>query len=547
MSSLKVPIAVTIPDHASGALPPIVPASEGDEVNVTPQGHRPPSSVDTTPLTGLRGLAAIHIMVSHYLLFTTTKHDLLGGASMPLFYLMSGLIMTLGYGKDLSRRPYPGEPDPSPLALGPFLRKRIARLYPVYMLVNCAELVIYSLGIGPNLALKWPAALANFVLTAFGLNMWLLPFTWVFPFPITLPTAGVTWTVQTMLFFYVCFPRVLAWLRERRERGTWVEGLYHAQWVVFVFILILVTIKTQDLGDVGAWVAYFSARGWPPSRLLVFVMGCAVGADLMHAESEGWSVRSCFCGVCYPLTALVDVQQPATPKTWGKRATVAGAAYAVAVVLLSFAPNSSVTRLATEALGPLLFIHIMVCLCRSGGVGTLARLCNSRAMQLMGEVSMSVYMLHLTVLLVLGAAVKGYSAHDWAGKRIEGIQWADSEWTYPDKHHCRDLWKDDPALQVALGKGSDAEVDMEQWRNATGACEQVFDDDYQSKLAPAWLIPVCLLVSLLLGFLVTRFYEQPVARLMRPGRAVTSVKGESKGVLQETSPKDLTAVPDVEA
>ena len=34
---------------------------------------------------------------------------------------------------------------------------------------------------------------------------------------------------------------------------------------------------------------------------------------------------------------------------------------------------------------------------------------------------------------------------------------------------------------------------------------------------------------------------------MRPGRAVTSVKGESKGVLQETSPKDLTAVPDVEA
>jgi len=55
-----------------------------------------PKRINTDSLTGLRGLVVLHIVISHYSAFSRGK-DLLGGASMSLFYLLSGFIMTVGY------------------------------------------------------------------------------------------------------------------------------------------------------------------------------------------------------------------------------------------------------------------------------------------------------------------------------------------------------------------------------------------------------------------------------------------------------------------
>ena len=57
--------------------------------------------VDTLALTGLRGFAALHVAVGHYCSISPAHVDLIGGASMSFFYLLSGFVMTLGYAKDL--------------------------------------------------------------------------------------------------------------------------------------------------------------------------------------------------------------------------------------------------------------------------------------------------------------------------------------------------------------------------------------------------------------------------------------------------------------
>ena len=59
-----------------------------------------PRKIDTKALTGLRGIVALHIAISHYSGFGLGV-DLLGGPSLALFYILSGYIMTIGYASKL--------------------------------------------------------------------------------------------------------------------------------------------------------------------------------------------------------------------------------------------------------------------------------------------------------------------------------------------------------------------------------------------------------------------------------------------------------------
>ena len=42
----------------------------------------------------MRGLAALHVALGHMMSFSTLRVDLLGGAAMPFFYILSGYVMT---------------------------------------------------------------------------------------------------------------------------------------------------------------------------------------------------------------------------------------------------------------------------------------------------------------------------------------------------------------------------------------------------------------------------------------------------------------------
>ena len=62
--------------------------------------------LDTRSLDGLRGLAAMHVAIGHYVSFTGLAgrfSDLQAGSSMGLFYLLSRFVMALGYGQKAVR------------------------------------------------------------------------------------------------------------------------------------------------------------------------------------------------------------------------------------------------------------------------------------------------------------------------------------------------------------------------------------------------------------------------------------------------------------
>ena len=54
--------------------------------------------LDTKALDGLRGLAAFHVMISHYSA-EALGLDLLGTMAMGLFYTLTGFVLYIGYAR----------------------------------------------------------------------------------------------------------------------------------------------------------------------------------------------------------------------------------------------------------------------------------------------------------------------------------------------------------------------------------------------------------------------------------------------------------------
>ena len=93
-----------------------------------------------------------------------------------------------------------------------FLQNRAARLLPVYWLTNFLSIPLAIAA--PDLIwghIDWPKILANFVLTSCVLNSWFAPW---YAVRGIMPINGVTWTISTMLFFYLVFPRCLPWMKK---------------------------------------------------------------------------------------------------------------------------------------------------------------------------------------------------------------------------------------------------------------------------------------------------------------------------------------------
>ena len=141
-----------------------LPTASEEEEKVALEGEAEPALVrrlDTRALGGLRGLAVLHIAIGHYTL--PLDLDLMGGASMGLFYALSGFVLTvgvprvcspatelrcrslsrasqLGYGQSpLTRK---GSPASGGIGFRSFMLRRWARIGPMYLLSNVAALLL---------------------------------------------------------------------------------------------------------------------------------------------------------------------------------------------------------------------------------------------------------------------------------------------------------------------------------------------------------------------------------------------------------------------
>ena len=87
----------------------------------------------SSTLLGLRGLLCLHIMVSHYILWSQSvllglTINLNAPVEMPLFFLLSGFTLALSN--------YPENDQHSSISCLKFYRNRFARLAPLYYVSN---------------------------------------------------------------------------------------------------------------------------------------------------------------------------------------------------------------------------------------------------------------------------------------------------------------------------------------------------------------------------------------------------------------------------
>jgi len=188
-----------------------------------PAGPHP--AVEPLPaLTSLRFLAAAYVLAFHFGGYELSRAAMpgavfLGYSGVTFFFLLSGFILAYNYQRvDLSERP----------ALVRFLRARVARVYPVYLLALAVGLpwfVAWTLKEAPPLQTLMASSV---VLAPLGLHAWVPGAACALDCP--------SWSVSTELFFYAVFPLLLP-LVLRRPGATALATL--AAWATAVTLSIL--------------------------------------------------------------------------------------------------------------------------------------------------------------------------------------------------------------------------------------------------------------------------------------------------------------------
>ena len=207
-----------------------------------------PTKPNLVPLQGVRGLACLWIFLGHALLYFTPQADpyflddlvdgqpspplfvddgsaappapplFLGGARYPvfgienhstvtLFFLISGFTFTVGYNRDNGEGDPCEEPLSTPNARMEFYRKRIARLFPLYMLGLLLSAVPFVLFTAPRVL--GTGNLLEFILSAITAPLLLQS---VVTWKCTM-WNGVLWSVSAFCICYCCFPALLRRLR----------------------------------------------------------------------------------------------------------------------------------------------------------------------------------------------------------------------------------------------------------------------------------------------------------------------------------------------
>lgn len=336
--------------------------------------HQPSTRPALRPLTGLRFVAALGVLLFHFWSPVLTAAPAVvqnlaagGHVGVSLFFVLSGFILAYTYANadghvTTSRRR--------------FWLARFARVYPLYLVALLLDVPhFYLKWVGPTLR-EGPLAVAGLKVGAVSAGTLGLVQSW---------TADVAylwnapaWSVSVEAFFYAVFPFLsgAVLVRDRRTASRLVLGL----WVVS-----LVPALVAVLGE--SWFATRESRVlWdhtfgclPLLRLPEFLTGVVAGQQFVRAGAnvQGAAGRWQSCGL------------------WLSGAVILGV-----LALCPFVPQ----RLLHNGLLAPAFAVLVYCLARDAGV--LGRVLGSRLLVLLGEASFAVYILQVPVHALARAAVR---------------------------------------------------------------------------------------------------------------------------------------------
>ena len=242
---------------------------------------KPVASTKLDALTGLRYIAALTVLLAHT--SHILAHDLfprytsimgnLWLIGMPLFFVLSGFLMTYNYTEQFQKSWF--------RTTWKFYAARIARIYPVYLIALFLCLGFMGaffhelrdrpvdVECGMERVLTLTQSWSNFMLFEGHVQ----------PRPVAYAFLGVGWSVSVEAFFYVIFPFMVLLVPGKMNRIWKVVGCYVgvlALWTYFNHLCVTRLDPTMHImarGTLRGWLIYTS----PYMRLGEFIIGCLAG------------------------------------------------------------------------------------------------------------------------------------------------------------------------------------------------------------------------------------------------------------------------------
>jgi peptidoglycan/LPS O-acetylase OafA/YrhL len=341
----------------------------------------PPPPRIIAPLTGLRFVAAMLVVLHHYpvpgVQGTAATVMQAGYFGVTLFFVLSGFVLAYAHLDTFGR--------PGGTGVTAFAVARFARIYPVYVLV-LLYVWLRSGASGPIvshalLLQAWHADAAH----AFALN-------------------GPGWSLSVEAFLYACFPLIVVALRRGRvlESG----GRMAVVLVAIVTMMVAASVFFDVTGRNIAGADPGSAHRWlyrsPVSRLGDFMLGVLAAAYLLRyrarvqARARAWSAIALLAAavmlVCMSMPSNID-----STYSWDVLYALIGVGL---IAGLAFAPAGPLGRALARPL-PVLLGESSYCLyLLQVPVGQL-RL-PAAPLDLAGERLLHVLFIGLLVLLAVG-------------------------------------------------------------------------------------------------------------------------------------------------
>ena len=280
---------------------------------------------DIRSLTGMRGVAALAIVLSHYQITHSVKSYL----AVDLFFALSGFVMALVYARSFLTKP-------GASTYRAFLWKRLARVYPLYLLLTLVTAAfpipghpISPVQIGINLLL----------IQQFGLD--------VIRSDLGVSIVGQGWSISAELAAYLLFPVIVTLCLHRSRRV--------AASVVVIAVLVIIGMSLMPFEYDGQYAVLDRHFRWEG------VARCLAGFSLGMIAFRAWHD-----GVLLP--------------TWMGLAIVAG------ILALSWFDHGD----------PLIvFCFPFLILCAANPADPLSHVLGSRGPHWLGEISYALYLIHV--------------------------------------------------------------------------------------------------------------------------------------------------------
>lgn len=267
---------------------------------------------DIPALTGLRFFAAAFVCVAHTMPYVVPGSNVtiqrLAAEGMTLFFVLSGFVIHYNYSANLLGNPAVG--------IYNFFVSRFARLYPLYFLCLCLDL-IKNYGYSTLPKISYEAIPFYLTMTQSWFYKTLGEHSLIYQFGLM---PSVAWSVSTEWFFYVIYPFVcyaLMKFTNIKVRGSLLMGLCLIMplmiYTVFMHQQAIDEFAVSQFGALAGaahhqdsfyrWIVYFS----PYSRISEFLVGCLTAAIYMQVARYRPTEREERIGLIVLICAIISV------------------------------------------------------------------------------------------------------------------------------------------------------------------------------------------------------------------------------------------------